>query len=248
MPSVTPSSPIDASLTQRGVVSLVAQQFAGEKSFVSSTANAGGRALTAGTSVADGSVNEGFRLLSLRTGIGGSEVEWLRARRPTGYASGVLEIDQQGVTNTYGLRVIGAGSGISGIQLQTNFLGQVVLSQQQSGSPAMLYSENKGLLLSQNANAYDSTTLMRFVVAGPTGVATSVPAFKFESGALGSGQPLAKFSANGVELLTLSANGLTAGGDFENTATGGALILKSPDGTRWKLTITNAGVVNVAAA
>lgn len=305
------SPPPDASAFLRGLVSLGIQTFLGQKTVRLATAANGERALTVGTSVADASVNEGFTLLSARTGIGGTEKELLRVRRPSTIGMGVLEIDGQGITNTYQLRLFGAGSGLSGIQMNSGVgFGQLVLSQQQSGSPALIYAENKGLHLSQNANAYDTATLMKFEVASPANVATSVPAFDFRTfNALGSGQKLARWQVNGADVahvrgsgaFVLGANtanpigigfaadlanvadgfkynvaaselgvfssnnsafiglnlgtgnarasgGFTIGGNFESSLTAGGLILKSPDGTRWKLTITNAGATSVALA
>lgn len=92
MPGTSPSGPLDASATQRGLVNLLAQTFAGVKTFTSALiasagiqlgllfntngAGASDVVVKAGTSTADASVNAGAKLLSLRTGLnGGTEVE-----------------------------------------------------------------------------------------------------------------------------------------------------------------------------
>lgn len=77
-----------------------------------------------------------------------------------------------------------------------------------------------------------------------------------------SGGELGIFNTNNAARLSLNlgtgaasctgsftANGaLKSGTEFECTATGAGVVLKSPDGTRYRLTITNAGAVQVAAA
>lgn len=92
MPSVTPSSPVDATSTRRGLVSILAQTFAGAKTFlglvianagiqVASLFNTNGTGASdvvvkLGTSAADAAVNAAAKLWSLRTGLnGGTEVE-----------------------------------------------------------------------------------------------------------------------------------------------------------------------------
>jgi hypothetical protein len=88
--SVTPSAPPDASGTVRGLVNLVAQTFAGAKTFLSTIiASAGIQVATlfntnggsssdvgvkVGVSTADGSVNASAELLRIATGLTGTEV------------------------------------------------------------------------------------------------------------------------------------------------------------------------------
>jgi hypothetical protein len=88
--SIVPSAPPDASGTVRGFVNLVAQTFAGAKTFlativasagiqVASLFNNNGTGSTdvgvrVGVSTADGSVNATAELLRIATGIGGTEV------------------------------------------------------------------------------------------------------------------------------------------------------------------------------
>jgi hypothetical protein len=92
MSVLIPSPPQDASSTVRGLVSLVAQTFAGAKTFLATlvasagiqlgllfNTNGGGASdvvVKLGSSVADATVNAAAKLLSLRTGLnGGTEVE-----------------------------------------------------------------------------------------------------------------------------------------------------------------------------
>lgn len=85
MPTAIPGPPPYATATLPGLVSIAAQTFAGDKTFTgkvigTTICNTNGTgasdiAIKAGTTTADASVNATAKLLSLRTGIGGSEVE-----------------------------------------------------------------------------------------------------------------------------------------------------------------------------
>lgn len=101
MPGLTPSSPPNASATVRGFMSTLAQTFAGPKTFLArivatlgitsgaarldlrSDLGAGSTdvATVAGSTVADGTVNASARLFSVRTGLGGTEVEHVLVRK-----------------------------------------------------------------------------------------------------------------------------------------------------------------------
>lgn len=84
------NSPIlDASATQRGAVSTGTQTFAGSKTFASPAGSSSSDiCFKLGSSVADGSVNAGAKLLSIGTGIGGTYVEKL-SFKPDGFYSGI---------------------------------------------------------------------------------------------------------------------------------------------------------------
>lgn len=342
-----PSFPGIASLTSRGLVSTDSQPFRGQKSFMGPlTAGASDKALVGGTDVADGSVNGGFRMLSLVTGFGGTEKEYVRVSRPTAFDQPVMTIDSQNITNTRGLEIKNTPVGVGGLKIGNAGGGYLALNAQQGGSPHQLYAENKGLELYQNSNAYDTTKLMRFAVGTTGGVAASVPAFDFHSeGALQTNQKLARFKDNSGDIFSvvrsvvaqieigssvggISHNGtgftfnsraknneywegtlyyhtgsgvsleaatcarlssdavdgasavaaasesasawsnataklhsfrsgpgaaneksaIMSNGEFEHAVSGAGIVLKSPNGTRWRLTINNAGAVVVAAA
>ena len=92
MPGASPSGPLDASSTVRGLINTLAQTFAGVKTFLgliiasagiqlglifnTNGSGASDVAVKAGTSLANASVNAAAKLLSVRTGLnGGTEVE-----------------------------------------------------------------------------------------------------------------------------------------------------------------------------
>lgn len=220
-----PSFPGIASLTSRGLVSTDSQPFRGQKSFMGPlTAGASDKALVAGTDVPDGSVNGGFRMLSLVTGFGGTEKEYVRVSRPTAYDQPVMTIDQNAVTNTRGLLINNTPAGVGGLKIVNYGGGTIEMNAQQPGEPSRLHAENKGLHLYQNANSYNSSMLMRFEVATPTGVAASIPVFDFQSAALGASQKLARFKDNVGDLITVNRDsgyaGVTLGGYSQIYATG----------------------------
>lgn len=109
--SITPSAPPDANGTSRGFLSAVAQIVGGAKTFlatiiasagiqVASLFNTNGTgasdvAVKVGTSTADGSVNASAKLLSARTGLGGSEVERFFIDKLGGIVGGVAGTNAQ---------------------------------------------------------------------------------------------------------------------------------------------------------
>lgn len=110
MPGLTPSSPPNASATVRGLVSTLAQTFAGVKTFLARIvatlgitsgaarldlrsdlgAGASDVCSVVGSTVADGSVNAAARLFSVRTGLGGTEVEKIWIDKQGDFRAGAL--------------------------------------------------------------------------------------------------------------------------------------------------------------
>jgi hypothetical protein len=322
------SQPPNAALSTRGLVNVgpALQEFAGAKAIRLATAAPTDTVLTLGTSVADGSAL-GVGFLSMKTGMGGTEREWVRFKRPDGSVNdSVLKIDQTGgPVNTYAIDIVGAPAGANGIRIRQFGNYDMAIGCGQFGSPATVAAENKGLLIAQNANAFDSSTLMRFAVGSPTAVAASIPVFGFEAlTALNVGQPLMRWRVNGGDVARMESNGLlqlTGGGGlstpsvslgtvglgvtassfplvintgwalasgtpalqfnsttvwgtdteriavFRNGSTpgthdrfnlyangepevltnGAGVILRSPSGTRYRLTVTNAGTLSITA-
>jgi hypothetical protein len=233
-----------------GLISLAAQSFAGLKTFRDGiaahigTAGASDVAALFGTRVADGSVDSNARLLSVCTGIGGTEKEILAVRRPQSYNWGVanLTIDSQGAINVPGIRLNNQGLGVSGIMMYAAGGGRF---QIQTGNPSFgLYAENRPLRFSQNANAYSQEALMRWDVVWTNQVPATIPAFDFQTvNALQSGQKHMRWMSNSIELAFLNMDG-----EFENTVNGKGIILRSPNGTRYRITVDNSGNLITAAA
>lgn len=110
----------EASPSQAGVISTAAQAFAGLKTFQNGlivslpTAGASDISIKLGTTVVSGSVAQGFRALSLRSGIGGTETEFAYfSPNPVPY-NGVLTFPVAPPTNIPAI-LIASGTGWSGM-------------------------------------------------------------------------------------------------------------------------------------
>lgn len=124
MPGASPSGPLDASSTVRGLINTIAQTFAGAKTFLATLiASAGIQVgllfntngtgssdvvVKAGTSVADASVNAAATLFAVKTGIGGSEADNFRVvKRGVYIGNGVSAI---GLTTVEGSYILDTGN------------------------------------------------------------------------------------------------------------------------------------------
>lgn len=239
MPASNPSPPPDASGTVRGLVSLIAQTFAGVKTFLARAvfplgitsgaarldlrSDLGGGASdvcsVVGSTVADASVNADAKLLSVRTGLGGTEVERFHVKKDGGIVTGSTSTLTGGWSTANSCTMSGGAS----------------LTMSGAGAG--------GQLLTLGANTGDRAVIRNWV--GASGASATSPAITLEqvNGSLDAGDTLISFRDNSVERFRQYA-----GGDVELMTTAAGVILRSPDGTRWKLTITNAGAVNVALA
>jgi hypothetical protein len=83
----------------------------------SSTAGVSDISNIIGTSVADASVIDGSKLVSVRTGIGGTESEYLNIKKPGSYGTSVVHIDQKNKTNTYAITIGDLPAGVNGIRM-----------------------------------------------------------------------------------------------------------------------------------
>lgn len=187
-----------------------------------------------GTYVADASVNAATKLASFRTGLGGTEVE--KAFLDKGFGLVVNECVE-----------IGGGSGTAYRD------GNVVLTFNSASKQWLFNGYNAGRHITS------LTRLGRWRVNGPvasdtqgasaivrTVTSTNEPTFRVE-GLNGQSQDLQQWTKN-ADTTPATVASIDPSGTFENFTNGGGVVLRSPDGTRWRLTITNAGAVNVAAA
>jgi hypothetical protein len=141
-----------ASATVTGLVSIAAQTWAGVKTFTSAIiASAGIQvgslfntnggsgsdiAVRLGTTLADGSMNSGATLLSLRSGIGATEVEHLNFKRLGGINGGAAALalnNSLGARLDFGVNFLGAVP--TGVRLQAGLGGgDAVVSAANGGS------------------------------------------------------------------------------------------------------------------
>lgn len=160
MPGLTPSSPPNASGTVRGLVSTVAQTFAGVKTFLARAvfslgitsgaarldlrsdlgAGASDVCSVVGSTVADASVNTSAKLWSARSGLGSTEIEkaWVADRGM--YLENILEV--------------GGRSGVA-------FMDQNVVLTMNSSTKQWLFNGYNG-----GGHVMSLTRLGRFALAG----------------------------------------------------------------------------------
>lgn len=186
-------------------------------------ATSGDVCMRIGTSVADGTVNATAKLASFGTGIGGAYVESLfvlKNGRLGGGSAFVLLNDGTGAQIGYGAN---AFTTYGSTTVDTGATGRVQMRSTNVGDDQVkLFSASNG-------------PGTRCVVLG-TSISSPV-----------AGAVLAAFTSNTSSGPVAHAI-VTAAGEFETNIAGGGVVLKSPDGTRWRLTISNAGAVVVAAA
>lgn len=300
-----------------GLVTNGGQTWAGEKTFTNGIVsphvrNAGALAALysdqAGSGViatkvgtTQGAPHAQTELFRVSFGIGGTEVPRVRVQPGTAL-SHVVQITAPVASNAYHMLLDGGSAGWTGIHISNPGAGAGRLAFGSYGGDRMgLHVENGGLTFTQNANAYDNTRLMRWVVGSATAVAAGVPVFDFQAPAnLQAGQRALLVQVGGVHKFGVTSvgptvepgvpieinghgggvraiytggiagfmnaagsayigffpgtgratasHGMLIGGDLESSLTAAGVILKSPDGTRYKLTIANGGAVNVAPA
>lgn len=181
-------------------------------------------AVRAGTSVADASVHSDATIFSFRTGIGGSEVESFGIKK-TGRlvgAGGQLEI-----SNSAGSRLSWGQNGLVILAGSGEFatVGVTVFRSTATGSDQVqVRSASSGA-------GVRAVTLGTSAASAGVNAACQLTAFATDVGGVPSTKAF-----------------VTAGGEFESTVVAAGIVLRSPDGTRYRLTIANGGTVAVAAA
>lgn len=224
MPASNPSPPGPASATVAGIVNLIAQTFAGVKTFLGTIIASAGvqlgllfntngtgasdRSIVVGTNVPDGSVNSSARLFTVATGVGGTEVDHLRVTKGGTFiwSNGTL------------IATISSGAGI----------------QSSLSSYFAFYSSNGGYSC---GNTLRLTTELTDGAASVGGLSNTVSAWSNATSRLWS------FRTANVEKSAIMSNG-----EFEHAVAGAGIVLRSPDNTRWRLTVSNAGALVIAAA
>lgn len=207
MSTIAPSPPPNASATLRGLVSLVAQTFAGVKTFTSAIIASSGIQLASlwntngtgasdvcvkvGTNVADGSVNAGAKIASFRTGIGGSEVEYAYLLKSGKF---VVVLGAQGID-------INGGSGTAGLTHNgTGFTMNSRCTNLEYWQGTLYYHTGTGFSL----EAASCVRLGSDAADGPTAVAASSESTSAWSNA---GAKLHRFRNNTTDVAYIDLNG-----------------------------------------
>lgn len=113
-------------------MSTAAQRFGGQKTFVNGIvaqsplgANAADVLNKIGSSLPDASIVQNAQLLSVRGGLGGSEVTYAQFRKPGASFGNVLRLDAQGFTNCSAVELIGQNGGKNGIGFNDDGSGYI---------------------------------------------------------------------------------------------------------------------------
>lgn len=197
--------------------------------------------LKLGSSVADGSVNASAKLVSIRTGIGGTEVEYAYfSKNFLGIGNGP---NSNGGKNL--LMAVG-GTGIWEFSKGASSVTPTFDIRNTAGKACGLLTGTVG-----SAFFYDST--------GPFFLLSEVRA-NIDSGNAGTGTIRASINGAIFAAVTIQCGTAYAGtptgalqssGEYENLVNGGGTILLSPGGTRYRTQNTDPGgitVTNIATA
>jgi len=136
-------------------------------------------AVKVGTSIANVSASTA-PLLSVRTGIGGSEVEYFSISKGASLTLPVAKVTVPVETNRIGMLITGGSSGWGGYWYQPIGLGVVAFGNYSNTSPGVV-CENWGMAFLQNSNTYGVADLMSFTVSTAAMVTSSIPAFNFSA-------------------------------------------------------------------
>lgn len=241
-----------ASATVTGLVSIAAQVFAGAKTFTSAIIASAGVQLASlwntngtsasdvgvkvGVSTADGSMNAAAKLASFLTGIGGTEVESLAVLKGGRLAGGLGYVN---LTTANGA-VLGYSANSSltiGLGIAFATTGSMAFNVADwawntSGGVDIYNSRTRSFRSNQGANAGEVCIKSGTSIANGS-VSPTAYLHQFITG------------SGGTEVVKAQ---VSTSGEWEQLIAGTGVVLKSPDGTRWRLTISNAGAVVVAAA
>lgn len=245
MPVANPSPPQDASSSARGLVNTIAQSFQGVKTFLATLiASAGIQvgllfntngtgasdvAVKVGTAVANASVNTAAKLLSVRAGLnGGTEVEKLFVADRGMYLENILEIGGRSGSAFMDQNVVLTMNSAVKTWLFNGYnTGGHIVSLTRLGRYAL-----NGAVAS---NAQGATAIFR-------AVDNTEPTMQVEGL---SGQAVIQRWRDSTPTVVSS---IMANGEFEHAVAGSGIVLRSPDGSRWRLTVSNAGALVIAAA
>lgn len=108
-----------------------------------------------------------------------------------------------------------------------------------SGSLAAYYA----FYVSQVAGGYGAVNSVRLTTEGADGAASVAGLINTTTAWSNATSRLWSFRTNNVEKSAIMSNG-----EFEHAVAGAGIVLKSPDGTRYRLTVANGGTLSIAAA
>lgn len=158
-----------------------------------------------------------------------------------GYRSGFTNIS--GFSNTY----IGEDAGLSALGSENSAVGRKALNQLSSGDGNTALGSNSGTLISggaSNTSATDSIFIGKDAKALSIGETNQIV---IGSDAIGLGSNTAVIGTTVTTKTRLYGDIDVAAGDVEVADNTKGLILSSPDGTRYRVTVANGGTLTVTA-
>lgn len=228
----------NASASNAAFLATSAGRFAatGTLSLTSDTLGAGSSDVCTkiGTTVANGTVHATAKIFSINTGIGGTEVEQASITK-----AGVFNLLGGLTLSGYANSLIScSGSWIDiGISLPVRTTSYFASSNTGTG----FYASGNGAF-----GALNTAKLWSETAGGASDIATKIGTYVAD-GSVNAATKLASFRTGlgGSEVEKLF---IIKDGTIENTTNGAGIVLKSPDGTRYRVTVANGGTVAVAAA
>lgn len=238
-------TPNAGAAVSRGLITNLAQTLAGVKTFQDGIvaasqlgANAADVCNKIGTSVADGSVVQNATLLSIRSGLGGSEVEFAKFTKPGASFGGVLTLDTKSLTNCSAIDIQNSNAGANGISFAGGSTGYIGI-----GSGFFDFNmSNRLMRFFTNSAAFSSSPVACFLHEAFSPPA-STPLMVHRAPA-GFAADLHQWRVNTSTILAL----ISKDGEFEVTTASKGVIIKSPDGTRYRIKVANGGALSTEAA
>ncbi|MHB1065426.1 MAG: hypothetical protein ACYC1Z_13225 [Georgenia sp.] len=188
-------------------------------------AGASDKCVVVGSSEVDGTVNASAQIWTAATGIGGTQVDvaWFRKDGALRNASGYVA---RGKSATSGFLYVGDDVGT-----------RMVYGSQTITCGTGIALNSTGTYL----NVYVGSAISKSYAAdGATAAAFDVDTNTAWSNAAAT---LQRWRNAGTTKSSIMSNG-----EFEHAVAGAGIVLKSPDGTRYRLTVANGGTLVIAGA
>lgn len=200
--------------------------------------SSGQEATLVGTTIANGSVHAAARLLTVAAGIGGTQVNkaWVNG-------NGQFVVDMAGLTNTHGIQILNHGGG-SGTGIGVGYPAAVsAYMGRADGGIVTFGGNNTSVMLYANGG---TAHMVGTLGTGATDVVSKIRTQVAD----GSVNASAKLLSIGTGMFGTEVEKcfFRANGELENTVAGAGHVMQSPNGTRYRVTVTNAGAIQVAAA
>lgn len=188
-----------------------------------------------GTSIADASVNATAKIAAFGTGLGGTFTEYLSLIPKAAAFGALMNVSLGSGTHRMLMNVTAVGAGDSSITWNAGS-GTFKVGPYQAGIAAT----HRGLIFSTTGTVDDPTSAQAFLFTSRSTPARPTARTKAVSGQTAA---IHVFAVDATDQSSIMANG-----EFEHLVSGAGLVLRSPDGTRYRLTVANGGTLAIANA